>query len=190
MEARKRKAAERRAERKSAAKPSAAPAQDDPFAAVEGGDLLLEVQGTLASYTRERMRARELRRQLRLIDDPSAAAALLQLLDDDADPFNLRSHLLLALERLPEQAYFAAFLDAVPRLYEDAPKWGFTAMMRLLNTRGSEEDSAEAFEAAVAAADASTQELVIELLLEGAEELPDELAEVVHGAVERLRTGA
>jgi hypothetical protein len=73
---------------------------------------------------------------------------------------------------MPESAYFSAFIHALPRLYEEAPQWAFSAMMRLLNTRGSADDSAKRFEAAVLADGDEAAEIVVDLLIEGATDLP------------------
>jgi hypothetical protein len=149
-------------------------------------ELLAEIGDQLETFEAHRVRAKALRQGLRKLDDPSAAAAVMALFNRDGDPHNLRSHLLLALERMPEQAYFAAFIDAVPRLYEQAPEWAFAAMMRLINTRGSADDSASRFEAAVDAAGDEIANLVIEILADGAAELPREMAEMINQTIRNL----
>ncbi len=111
---------------------------------------------------------------------------MIALFNRDGDPYNLRSHLLLALERMPEQAYFAAFLDAMPTLYESAPDWAFAAMMRLINTRGTKDDAATRFEAAVDAAGDEIADMVIDILAEGAAELPREMAIMIEQTIRKL----
>ena len=85
-----------------------------------------------------------------------------------------------------EPAYFAALIDALPRLYDEAPQWAFSAMMRLLNTRGSSDDSAARFEAAVLEAGGDAPGFVVDLLIEGAAELPRESKRLVAEAIRNL----
>jgi Meckel syndrome type 1 protein len=141
--------------------------------------LIEEIAELLADYEDARARARELRRSLRSLDHPEAAARVLALFERDGDPFQLRTHLLVALERMPEQAYFAALLDAMPRLVEEAPEWAFSALMRLLNSRNHPRDSGYVFEEYARLASPRVREAVAELLLERVEELPEDQASMV-----------
>jgi hypothetical protein len=150
------------------------------------GELLAEIGDKLDNHEADRLRAKQLRKSLRDLDDPAAAPSIMALFRADGDPFSLRSHLLLALERMAERVYFAAFLDAIPRLYDEAPQWAFSAMLRLLNTRGSADDSAVRFESAVLAAGGEIPGYVIDLLIEGAVDLPPEITKVVAQAITNL----
>lgn len=141
--------------------------------------LIDEIAELLSQFEAIRDRSRDLRRALRNLAHPAAAPLVLALFDRDGDPFQLRTHLLVALERMPEDAYFAALLDAMPRLSEQAPEWAFSALMRLLNTREHADDSAFRFEAAARQAPASIREAVAELLLENVEDLPEDQATMV-----------
>ena len=161
-------------------------------------ELLGEIGDQLDTFEKHRVRAKQLRQSLRKLDlsDPAgasdaagavdAARAVMALFNRDGDPHSLRSHLLLALERMPEDAYFTAFIEAIPRLYEEAPDWAFAAMMRLINTRGSADDSATRFEQAVDAAGDDVANLVIEILAEGAAELPREIASMINQTIRNL----
>ncbi|MFV8752440.1 hypothetical protein ACNOYE_17985 [Nannocystaceae bacterium ST9] len=161
--------------------PESEPPQPEPVAPLSARDAALidEIGGLLEQFETIRARASELRRALRNLDHPGAAPGVLALFDRDGDPFQLRTHLLLALERMPEDAYFAALLDAMPQMVEQAPEWAFSAMMRLLNTREHPDDSAFRFEAAARQASAQVREAVAELLLEQVEALPEDQAAMV-----------
>src|SRR5690606_20056582 len=124
--------------------PEVIESREDTTAKLPGAvrELLAEIGEQLDTFEEHRVRAKTLRQGLRKLDfsdaeqAPDAARAVLALFNRDGDPYSLRSHLLRALERMPEDAYFSAFIEAVPRLYEEAPESAFAAMMRLINTRG------------------------------------------------------
>jgi hypothetical protein len=138
-----------------------APARDALPAAV--AQLLDGVAAALTDPALARSRVTELRDGLRRLDRPAALPRLLDLFGP-GDPHELRSEILYALDRFPEGQYFAALLEALPRLIRRAPGWAFVALVRVVNTREGPESCASRFEKAVAAAGPRLRHLVSETL--------------------------
>ncbi len=102
--------------------------------------------------------------QLEQLDNPSVMPTLLGLLEDN-DPYEIYWNVLYVLERF-DDAYLQALLDGVEALYARAPQWAYTCIIRILNTRGDEDDCTAAFERLVNESSSDTQVLVTKILRE------------------------
>ena len=102
--------------------------------------------------------------QLEQIDNPAVMPRLLGLLEDN-DPYGIYWNVLYVLEKF-DDAYLRALLDGVEALYARAPQWAYTCVIRILNTRGDEDDCTAAFERLVLASQPSTRTLVVQILRE------------------------
>ncbi len=100
--------------------------------------------------------------QLEQIDDPAVMPRLLGLLEDN-DPWGIYWNVLYVLEKF-DDAYLRALLDGVEALYARAPQWTYTCVIRILNTRGDEDDCTAAFERMVQAS--PSRALVVQILRE------------------------
>jgi len=100
--------------------------------------------------------------QLEQIDDPAVMPRLLGLLEDN-DPYGIYWNVLYVLEKF-DDAYLRALLDGVEALYARAPQWTYTCVIRILNTRGDEDDCTAAFERMVQAS--PSRALVVQILRE------------------------
>ena len=74
-----------------------------------------------------------------------------------------------------DDAYLAALLDALPGLYQRAPRWAETAVIRILNTRGEPEDCTQTF-LQLAGERTKTLRRLIVRILKGVAREPEELA--------------
>ncbi|MBL9100556.1 MAG: hypothetical protein JNL82_06350 [Myxococcales bacterium] len=102
--------------------------------------------------------------QLEQIDDPAVMPRLLALLEDN-DPYGIYWNVLYVLEKF-DDAYLRALLGGVEALYARAPQWAYTCVIRILNTRGDEDDCTAAFERLVNEGPESTRTLVLQILRE------------------------
>jgi hypothetical protein len=102
--------------------------------------------------------------QLEQIDDPAVMPRLLGLLEDN-DPYGIYWNVLYVLEKF-DDAYLRALLDGVEALYARAPQWAYTCVIRILNTRGDEDDCTAAFEKLVQASPPTTRTLAVQILRE------------------------
>lgn len=102
--------------------------------------------------------------QLEQIDDPAVMPRLLGLLEDN-DPYGIYWNVLYVLEKF-DDAYLRALLDGVEALYARAPQWAYTCVIRILNTRGDEDDCTAAFEKLVQASSPTTRALTVQILRE------------------------
>lgn len=102
--------------------------------------------------------------QLEQIDDPAVMPRLLALLEDN-DPYGIYWNVLYVLEKF-DDAYLRALLGGVEALYARAPQWAYTCVIRILNTRGDEDDCTAAFERLVHESPESTRTLVLQILRE------------------------
>jgi hypothetical protein len=102
--------------------------------------------------------------QLEQIDDPAVMPRLLGLLEDN-DPYGIYWNVLYVLEKF-DDAYLRALLGSIEALYERAPQWTYTCIIRILNTRGDEDDCTAAFERLVNESGQETRTLVLKVLRE------------------------
>ena len=89
---------------------------------------------------------------------------LLSLLEDN-DPYGIYWNVLYVLEKF-DDAYLRVLLDGIEALYERAPEWAYTTIIRILNTRGDEDDCTAAFERLVNASSPTTRTLTVQILRE------------------------
>jgi hypothetical protein len=102
--------------------------------------------------------------QLEQLDDPAVMPRLLGLLEDN-DPYGIYWNVLYVLEKF-DDAYLRALLDGIEALYARAPQWAYTCVIRILNTRGDEDDCTAAFERLVNDSPQTTRTLVLQILRE------------------------
>jgi len=102
--------------------------------------------------------------QLEQIDDPNVMPRLLGLLEDN-DPYGIYWNVLYVLEKF-DDAYLKALLGSIEALHARAPDWAYTCIIRILNTRGDEDDCTAAFERLVNDGGAETRALVLKVLRE------------------------
>ena len=102
--------------------------------------------------------------QLEQIDDPAVMPRLLGLLEDN-DPYGIYWNVLYVLEKF-DDAYLKALLGSIEALHARAPQWAYTCIIRILNTRGDEDDCTAAFERLLNDGSAETRTLVLKVLRE------------------------
>nr|WP_293262779.1 hypothetical protein [Nannocystis sp.] len=102
--------------------------------------------------------------QLEQIDDPAVMPRLLGLLEDN-DPYGIYWNVLYVLEKF-DDSYLKALLGSIEALHARAPQWAYTCVIRILNTRGDEDDCTAAFERLVNDGSAETRALVLKVLRE------------------------
>ena len=102
--------------------------------------------------------------QLEQIDDPVVMPRLLGLLEDN-DPYGIYWNVLYVLEKF-DDAYLKVLLDGIEALYARAPQWAYTTIIRILNTRGDEDDCTAAFERLLNGSSPHTRTLVLQVLRE------------------------
>lgn len=102
--------------------------------------------------------------QLEQIDDPAVMPRLLGLLEDN-DPYGIYWNVLYVLEKF-DDSYLKALLGSIEALHARAPQWAYTCVIRILNTRGDEDDCTAAFERLVNDGSAETRTLVLKVLRE------------------------
>ncbi len=103
--------------------------------------------------------------ELERVADPSWVDRLFATLEDD-DPFGIYWQLLYVLESF-DDAYLRGLLNAFPALFTRAPQWACTCLIRVLNTRGDDDDCAGTFDKLAAHASTPTQQalsLALQLL--------------------------
>lgn len=100
---------------------------------------------------------------LEQIEDPAALPRLLDLLED-TDPHGVYWNVLYVLEKF--DVYLRVLLDGLPALYHRAPEWAYTCVIRILRTRGDEDDCTAAFEQLICAGPADTRALMVRILRE------------------------
>lgn len=89
---------------------------------------------------------------------------LLGLLEDN-DPEGIYWNVLYVLEKF-DDAYLKALLGSIEALHARAPQWAYTCIIRILNTRGDEDDCTAAFERLVNESSPETRNLVLKVLRE------------------------
>src|SRR5690606_24576648 len=82
---------------------------------------------------------------------------------DGPDPLGILWSIFYVAENM-DDAYLEGLLDALPGLWERAPGWAETAILRILNTRDEPEDCTAQFEALAKQQPSSTRELLREIL--------------------------
>jgi len=97
--------------------------------------------------------------QLDGITDPSLMPQLFAMLEDQ-DPHGIYWHVLYVLENF-DDAYLRGLLEAFPSLWCRSPQWACTCVIRILNTRGDEEDCTERFNKLAAHAPGQTQAMLL-----------------------------
>ncbi|MBC8071987.1 MAG: hypothetical protein IAG13_26905, partial [Deltaproteobacteria bacterium] len=80
--------------------------------------------------------------RLEQLAEAALVPALFGVLDDD-DPHGVLWSVFYLLESF-DDAYFDGLLTVLPDLYERAPGWAETAILRIANTRGEPEDCIDA----------------------------------------------
>jgi hypothetical protein len=151
----KKKPAKKKPAKKSKAKPKKKPAKKKPKAksgrksiSAALGRLLDEARGALQNPDLPKRAAADVRDRLSAIVDPLAIPSLLSMLGP-GDPHDIRSEIIYLLDSFPENDYFPALLDALPKLTKSAPGWAFVALVRIINTRdGGKKSCAARFEQA------------------------------------------
>lgn len=102
--------------------------------------------------------------QLEQIDDPAVMPRLLGLLEDN-DPYGIYWNVLYVLEKFDDD-YLKALLGSIEALHARAPQWAYTCIIRILNTRGDEDDCTAAFERLLNDGSTETRILVLKVLRE------------------------
>ena len=100
--------------------------------------------------------------RLEQIAEPSLVPALFGVLDDD-DPQGVLWPLFYLLEGF-DDAYVEGLLAALPELYERAPGWAETAVLRIANTRGEPEDCTATFVALARKRKAAARKKIVALV--------------------------
>ena len=101
--------------------------------------------------------------------------ALFDVLEDD-DTQGVSWAVFFILEGFDDD-YLRGLLDALPALWNRAPSWVQTSLIRVLNTRGDDDDCTAEFERMAKAKNKSTRELVLDILKQIAVDAEGELAE-------------
>lgn len=139
---------------------------EPPMPTLENLDALLDRIHRLAQDASESEIREELAplvEQLEQIEDPAALPRLLDLLEDN-DPHDVYWNVLFVLEKF--DAYLRVLLDGLQALHHRAPEWAYTCVIRILNTRGAEDDCTAAFEQLINAGPADTRALMLQILRE------------------------
>lgn len=109
--------------------------------------------------------------------------ALLGMLEDD-DTTGVLWAVLYIAENLGD-AYLTALSQALPQMWQRAPQWSMTAVLRIVNTHNEPDDCIAPFAASVRARPEA--QLTLEALLDTLE-VEDHLIEGQQAALEALRT--
>ncbi len=110
-------------------------------ALAEAEDVLARLAALAVAEEPDGEEAAELVGRLQALATPALLPAMFGILED-RDPYGVLWSVFYIMEDM-DDAYLDALLDALPGLWERAPRWAETALVRIANTRGEPDDCTE-----------------------------------------------
>jgi hypothetical protein len=83
---------------------------------------------------------------------------------EDEDPHGILWSVFYIIEGLDDDVYLPALMSSLPGLWQRAPRWAETAVIRILNTRGEADDCVDTFIEVARAHPPDEQAVLIEIL--------------------------
>ena len=149
-----------------------------------------DIRSALEQYGTLKRSSEHLIAKLQQLHDADQIPALFKLFASEEDPFGLRSSIILTLEAFPEDDYYTGLIEALPQLAKHCPTWGFVMLLRLVNTRGYQDDAWKRFVATLVQHPPRIRKIVQTVLEEHREQTSSDTNNIIRLALTDLSTSS